>query len=291
MLDNAQISMSRGALVAAERAEGVNDNMSQSHFHDYYELYYLESGERYHMVDGEIFLLHKGEFFIFPPNRLHHSYGEKDVPFRRICIYFRPSAFLSAEIRQCFSGRKSQVFSTAHQADRFQIHRLLEMLLEETEIKESASSVPSCSEDYLLSVLNLLLITIIRKSYFPKMELEKTTMAKVVRYLQEHSAEDISIERLAAHFYISPYYLCREFKKATGSTIIQYLNDVRVILAKNMFLETSKNVTEVSNAIGFSNLTHFNRVFKSVTGFTPSAYRKTCHEQAKNVWTAQEHMK
>lgn len=275
MLDNAQIAMSRGAAIAAERAEGVNDNMCQSHFHDYYELYYLESGERYHMIEGELFLLHAGEFVVFPPNRMHHSYGEKDVPFRRICIYFRSDVFLSAEMRQCFSGRRSLICKAAQKADAFQIHRLVETILEECEVQDTKI----CSADYLVSVLNLLLVTIMRKSYFPEKEKEKNTMARVIRYLQEHSAEDISISQLSSLFYyISPYYLCREFKKATGSTIIEYLNNVRVILAKNMFLETEKNVTEVSNATGFSNLTHFNRIFKAATGFSPSVYRKTCHD-------------
>lgn len=45
--------------------------------------------------------------------------------------------------------------------------------------------------------------------------------------------------------------------------------------AQRMFLETDKNITEISRETGFSNLTHFNRVFKSVTGMTPSGYRKS----------------
>ena len=84
----------------------------------------------------------------------------------------------------------------------------------------------------------------------------------------------ISLEMLAQMFYVSPYYLCREFKKSTNSTIVRYINVTRIMNAQRKFMETSKNITDISRETGFSNLTHFNRVFKSVTGMSPSKYRR-----------------
>ena len=85
-------------------------------------------------------------------------------------------------------------------------------------------------------------------------------------------------------FYLSPSYLCREFKKQTNSTIVQYINVTRVMNAQRQLMETDKNITQISAETGFSNLTHFNRVFKSVTGATPSGYRKT-HYNLIGVYT------
>ena len=51
MIDVAQTSMAAGAACAIAQVTGVNDNMSQSHYHDYFELYFLDSGERYHLMD------------------------------------------------------------------------------------------------------------------------------------------------------------------------------------------------------------------------------------------------
>ena len=67
---------------------------------------------------------------------------------------------------------------------------------------------------------------------------------------------------LAEQFYLSPYYLCREFKKYTNSTIVQYINSLRVGHAQRLFVETDKSVTEISKIVGFSNVTHFNRVYR-----------------------------
>ena len=90
-----------------------------------------------------------------------------------------------------------------------------------------------------------------------------------------HYHEDILLEEIAKTFFISPYHLCREFKRYTNSTVVQYVNITRIMNAQRKFMETDKNITEISKETGFSNITHFNRVFKAVTGMTPSGYRKT----------------
>lgn len=72
------------------------------------------------------------------------------------------------------------------------------------------------------------------------------------------------------HFYISQYHLCREFKRYTSSTIVQYIHNLRVLHAQRLLQESDYSITEISKRVGFSNVTHFNRVYKSVTGMSPS---------------------
>ena len=71
MIDQAGILMAQGLGIASERIQGVNDNMSQSHYHEYYEIYYLEAGERFHMVEDQLYKMEAGEFMIFPPYVMH----------------------------------------------------------------------------------------------------------------------------------------------------------------------------------------------------------------------------
>lgn len=85
--------------------------------------------------------------------------------------------------------------------------------------------------------------------------------------------EDISVNQLAEILYVSPYHLCHEFKNATGKTIIQYLNTTRILHAQRLMLETDYNITQISREVGFSNLTHFNRTFKKITGVAPREKR------------------
>lgn len=67
LIDQAGIMMAQGRSIAGERIQGVNDNMSKSHYHDYFELYYLEEGERFHIIQDRLYCIHPGEFLIFSP--------------------------------------------------------------------------------------------------------------------------------------------------------------------------------------------------------------------------------
>jgi len=271
MIDHASIIMSHGASIASERAEGVNDNMSHSHYHDFFELYYLESGERYHRIRDELYLITAGNFIVFPPRVMHHSYGAKNVPFQRILIYFRPEEVASVQMLDYFL-QNALVCSTSD-SGRYSVHHMIKMI--DAEYREPGY----CSQEYLHTSLNLLLLTIMRDVTNIEKTAETNVMSQLLQYLYEHYQEDITIEHLSQRFFLSPYYLCRKFKQATGNTIIQYLNITRILNAQRMMLETGKNFTEISRDTGFSNLTHFNRVFKSVTGMSPSENRRKNRER------------
>ena len=99
---------------------------------------------------------------------------------------------------------------------------------------------------------------------------QRNRVTDIINYLHEHFTEDITLEQLANHFYISQYHLCREFKRYTSSTIVQYIHNLRVLHAQRLLQESDYSITEISKRVGFSNVTHFNRVYKSVTGMSPS---------------------
>ena len=99
MKDTAQCNMALGNSMSAAYISSVNDNMSQSHFHDYFELYFLDYGERYHYWNDKIFKLQSGDCIIFPPYTMHRSYSDKDCTFSRIVLYFRPDIITSEKLR------------------------------------------------------------------------------------------------------------------------------------------------------------------------------------------------
>lgn len=273
MLDQAGIMMAQGSHIACERISGVNDNMSQSHYHNYYEFYYLEGGERYQRIQDELYVMKPGEMMVFSPYIMHFSYGAVNVPFKRVIVYFHRNEIESPELAAALDAGNG--IYRLKPRDQQTVHRILESLLQEQESPEEFTSA------YQRTLLNLLLYTLARqKRIGQSVKPEETTrMSQVIQYIHNHYNEDITLELLSQKFYISPYYLCREFKGYTNSTIIQYLNVTRIMNAQRKFMETDLNITEISRQTGFSNLTHFNRVFKQVTGMTPSGYRKSHKNQ------------
>lgn len=95
----------------------------------------------------------------------------------------------------------------------------------------------------------------------------------VRRYLEEHYAERITLDDLAARFYIDKYYLTRVFKRQFGLSISAYLLRVRVTRAKQLLRFTALSVEEIALRCGFAQAPYFARVFKSVEGLPPSEYR------------------
>ena len=184
---------------------------------------------------------------------MHHSYGQENVPFKRLLVYFS----------------KEEVDSV----------QLLKVLEKGTGVYKP-DDPQAYHEDYIHTLLNMALLTIARNIQTPVKPEKRNRITDVISYIHQNYQEDISIDQLAQMSYVSPYYLCREFKRYTNSTIIQYVNVTRVMNAQRMFMETNKNITEISRDTGFSNITHFNRVFKSVMGMTPSNFRKMYKTEA-----------
>ena len=268
MLDQAGIMMAQGASIACERITGVNDNMTQPHYHNYYEIYFLEEGGRYQRLQDEVYLLKGGEFMLFSPYIMHYSYGAQNMPFRRIVLYFRSDEVESPELIKLLD--ESNGMYQTNLKERQVIGRILTELLQEQEQPKAFQK--ECSH----SLLNLLLYHLARQKRIPsaiKTE-QQNRIRQIIHYIHNHYNENITLENLADRFYISTFHLCREFKAYTNTTVIQYVNVTRIMNAQRLFMETDKNITAICQETGFSNLTHFNRVFKSVTGMTPSGYRK-----------------
>jgi len=103
---------------------------------------------------------------------------------------------------------------------------------------------------------------------------EPTSVHKAREYIEQHQAEKISLGEVARAVNTSSYYFCRTFKKVTGLHFTEYLSRVRVGKAKNLLINPNLRVTEIAYAIGFQSLPHFNKMFKTFTGLSPTAFRK-----------------
>lgn len=110
--------------------------------------------------------------------------------------------------------------------------------------------------------------TILRSS---PQTMEPTEAAK--DYIRRHYDKDISIDDIADHVLLNSNYLCALFKKETGSTLISYLTDHRMNVARQLVSETTLKYSEIAKQVGYRNPSYFNMIFKNYFGCTPSGYR------------------
>lgn len=97
---------------------------------------------------------------------------------------------------------------------------------------------------------------------------------KIAQYVLEHYHEDLSLKTLADHFRGNAAYIGQMFKKDMDKSFSEYLKDVRMEKAKNYLVNSTFNVKEIAQRVGFCNTTYFCTVFKNVTGLSPDLYRK-----------------
>ncbi|MEP3372383.1 MAG: AraC family transcriptional regulator [Maribacter dokdonensis] len=102
---------------------------------------------------------------------------------------------------------------------------------------------------------------------------EQSRIRDIYALIDERYQGKISVDEVAKFCNLTKPAFCRYFKKATGSTFIEFLNQYRISQSKRMLL-TGKNVSETCFECGFESLSYFNRTFKKVTGENPSAFKK-----------------
>ncbi len=96
---------------------------------------------------------------------------------------------------------------------------------------------------------------------------------QAVRFINDNYRTDIHLDNVAREADMSPAHFSRIFKRVMGLPYQDYLNGRRVTKAKNLLRTSAQSVTEIAFFLGFADPTGFGRIFKKLTGHTPTAYR------------------
>ena len=118
--------------------------------------------------------------------------------------------------------------------------------------------------------------TFVRQNMTPANSRQKEYVEKflyVTSYIEEHFAEDITLEQVASLAGFSKYHFSRLFRQYTDSSFYKYLNQKRIDYAKTLLADPSQTVIEVALQSGFSSLSAFLRMFKQLNNCTPTEFR------------------
>ncbi|MCR8636508.1 response regulator transcription factor [Paenibacillus radicis (ex Xue et al. 2023)] len=105
-------------------------------------------------------------------------------------------------------------------------------------------------------------------------EISHPEVNKIMQYIKENLDKDITVKSLSQYVMMCENYVSSLFKKKTGQTLIHYLHEVRVNQAIHYLIETDLKIQEIGLRVGFVNDNYFIKIFKRLTGSTPSQYRQ-----------------
>lgn len=88
------------------------------------------------------------------------------------------------------------------------------------------------------------------------------TTREVIKIIQEEYPDKLKLKSIAKRIHLNTMYLGQLFKKETGKSFSEYLNDYRIDIAKNMLVESNDSITDISQAVGYENHGYFYKMFK-----------------------------
>ena len=110
---------------------------------------------------------------------------------------------------------------------------------------------------------------------------EQTDLQKLELYLEQHYMDKLSLESISQQLHIGRTKLCSLAKELSGGRTLSYLiTRRRIDAAKRLLLQSSMPISAVGEKVGISDYNYFSKVFRSATGMTPSAFRKSCRDAA-----------
>ena len=96
---------------------------------------------------------------------------------------------------------------------------------------------------------------------------------EVRRFLQERHADELTLSGIAARYGLNPSYFSRLFHQEAGVPLVAYVNGIRIQRSCQLLKQTKISILEIAFAVGYNNISHFNRYFRRIVGMSPREYR------------------
>ncbi len=251
-----------------------------SHTHDYVEMIYMCRGKTKHIVNRQKVILNAGEVLILNQHAhqeiLPASEGDVAVNFIILPEFFDKALEMMGEeetplrrfIIDCIAGREStEGFLHFRTGDILPIQNLFENLIYAF-IHNSPNKRRSTE-----FTMGLLLIYLINNSDRLSDEGgDHRAVARVLRYIEDNY-RDGSLEDVAEQLHCDYFWLSREIKRRTGKNYTELLQEKRLSQAAFLLTNAKMKVADAAFAVGYSNMSYFNRIFEEHFGMTPRKYR------------------
>ncbi|MDO4175840.1 MAG: AraC family transcriptional regulator [Eubacteriales bacterium] len=250
------------------------------HEHAFYEIYLFISGNVNYIIEGRTYKLQPGDILLTNNSDIHRpDILPSDQPYERAIIWLDEDLFnglclIGEDLTVCFkdAARRNYRLIRPTQFQRTQIQKMCEVL----EFEHANHQIGSRVQSYAAIITILVLLS---RAYYdtPDSAQEDVTESdlvnRIILYINEHLSDNLTLDALAEHFYISKYHLGHQFKQFTGLSLYQYIMKKRLTVARNR-LTLGTPVTTAYIECGFNDYSNFLKAFKREFGCNPSYFSK-----------------
>ena len=235
------------------------------HYHDSFEVYYLEQGTCWYFIDRKSYRLSAGDIALIPSGVIHKTSYDTALSSRTVinCA----DSFIPDSVRELI--KRIPYFSKTAQTAA-QVDSLFHQIGKEYENPDDYSM------DVIRAKVAELFLLIARESSKAQPEKPESPIVETaVAYIRQHYMDTVTLQDVAALCFVTREHLCRIFKKETGFGFSEYLNIYRMQKANAMLRENPRiRVSQVASYCGFSDSNYFSKQYKKLYGMSPTKERK-----------------
>lgn len=240
------------------------------HYHDFHKIIVFLSGKVTYHIEGKAYHLKPWDILLVNRGAIHKPEIDTSVPYERFILWIREDIHDQA-LTTCFQRAHDRSFNFIRLNSQVQ-ERLKDILME---LESSLNGKAFCSDLLSYALFSQFMVYLNRifleenyiidqKSYTFDSQVEN-----LVRYINQHLNEDLSVDVLAQKYYLSKYHMMRKFKEETGYTIHNYIISKRLLTARSL-ISQGVPVMKAAMQSGFRDYTTFVRAYKKQFGASPT---------------------
>lgn len=269
-----------------------DDNILYLHWHEHFEIIDMQVGKAIFHIDSRPYEANAGDLLFVPAGALHVGYNAADEAIEYVAVVFNasllrvmhPDPVHERYILPFLDGRVPLPAKLLAEDELTAPYRKL--------IRESTTEFEHKNAAYELVIKHnfQLLFALLSRQFLPEKFIDKPAPARhsesfkpLIRHIESHIAEPLSVEQAARMVNLNPYHFCKTFKKLTGRTFVDYVNWLRINEADRLLRETECTVTEIAERIGCGNANYFTKLYKKYKSFPPSDVRRKRESAMKSV--------
>ena len=266
------------SVLVKKHTEFLKTNKASWHFHPELELVYVNKGQGKRHIGNHLSYFNNSQLLLIGPNLPHNGFTDRLTTngFETL-IQFKED-FLGKDffelpemkkIKELFERSKKGILFGSE--TKIKVGYKIEKLVDKKGFKKllvflEILNILSKTSDY--TILNV-------DGYAVETELQDSSKLDIIyKYINNNFKDHISLDQIANVVNMTVPAFCRYFKKVTGKTFTKLVNEYRVVHATKLLSESTMSITDISFECGFNNFSHFNKLFKEITGKNASGYRK-----------------
>lgn len=255
-----------------------------SHWHNEFEIIYVEKGEFKILKDSHLINIKAGELLFINSGEIHSIEDISNSESIHHAIVFHPNFINTSNLDYCHINilepliKQSIKLPSTINSDSIQNSKIINEIIDI--IDRYTSRTPGYQLTIKGSLYKILSYLVENNSFIASNTIEKNLdyklqlLKKSVTYIHQNYQQKIYIKDLAHEVNMNSQYFCRFFKSMTGKTPVDFINTHRIEEATLLLSSTDLNITDISLKVGIDNFSYFNKLFRHYKNCTPSEYRK-----------------